>query len=259
MAKETIHRPDFGGALPRHIAVIMDGNGRWAEGQGLRRIFGHREGIHSVREITTECARLGIASLTLYAFSAENWKRPGAEVRYLMQLLRTFLIQERRTLMENDVRLAGLGRLSDLPPSSLEELRRTEELTAKNSGMLLRLALSYGSRSEIADGLKRLIEDARAGKITSADVDEETLRSYLYDPSTPDPDLVIRTAGEMRLSNFLLWQASYAELFVAEKCWPEFRRAELHEALRAYTGRKRKYGGLIAEAPPAPVPRRTGA
>jgi undecaprenyl diphosphate synthase len=187
---------------------------------------------------------MGVQSLTLYAFSAENWKRPALEVRTLMQLLRLFLSKERSTLMENGVRLAAIGRLDELPKSALAELRRTEELTRGNGGMLLRLALSYGSRSEIADALKKVIEDARAGRIAEAEVDEETLRRYLYDPATPDPDLVIRTAGEMRLSNFLLWQASYAELFVSPVCWPEFRKAELHEALRAYASRKRKFGGL---------------
>jgi undecaprenyl diphosphate synthase len=246
-------RPDFGGALPRHVAIIMDGNGRWAERLGLRRIFGHREGIGSVREITTECARLRIESLTLYAFSVENWKRPSPEVRYLMQLLRRFLIQERPTLMDNGVRLRAIGRIGDLPEEAREELSATERMTGGNPGMLLRLALSYGSRTEIADAVRRIAEDAREGALDPAAVDEETLRGYLYDPATPDPDLLIRTAGEMRLSNFLLWQASYTELYVSDVCWPEFRTRELHQALRAYAGRKRKFGGLIQDAPP-PVP-----
>jgi undecaprenyl diphosphate synthase len=248
---ERPERPDFGGALPRHVAIIMDGNGRWAERLGLRRIFGHREGIGSVREITTECARLGIESLTLYAFSVENWKRPSPEIRYLMQLLRQFLIQERPTLMDNAVRLRAIGRIADLPAAAHEELRRTEEITRGNGGMLLRLALSYGSRTEIADAVRQIAEDARAGLLDPATVDDETLRAYLYDPHTPDPDLLIRTAGEMRLSNFLLWQASYTELYVSEVCWPEFRSGELHEALRAYARRKRKFGGLIQDAPSA--------
>ncbi|MFN0242702.1 MAG: isoprenyl transferase [Planctomycetota bacterium] len=252
MAKEPIIRPDFGDSFPEHIAIIMDGNGRWAEGQGLRRIFGHREGIHSVREITTECARMGVQSLTLYAFSVENWKRPSPEVRYLMQLLRQFLIRERTTLMDNDVRLRAIGRIQDLPDNAVEELRRTEELTRHNPGMLLRLALSYGSRTEIADGLRALALDARSGALDPASIDEETLRHYLYDPATPDPDLLIRTAGEMRLSNFLLWQISYSELYVSDVCWPEFRKPELVEALRAYGRRKRKFGGLIQDVPNPP-------
>ena len=247
MPKARIVRPDFGGAFPAHIAIIMDGNGRWAEARGLQRILGHREGIASVREVTTECARMGVESLTLYAFSAENWKRPALEVRTLMQLLRLFLSKERATLMDNDVRLSAIGRLDELPRAALSALRRTEELTRTNRGMLLRLALSYGSRSEVADALKKVIEEARAGRLAAADVDEETLRQYLYDPATPDPDLVIRTAGEMRLSNFLLWQASYSELYVSPVCWPEFRKEQLHEALRAYASRKRKFGGLDSE------------
>jgi len=255
MTSEPISRPDLGGPFPAHVAVIMDGNGRWAQGRGLRRIFGHREGIHSVREITTECARMGVESLTLYAFSVENWKRPDPEIRYLMQLLRKFLIDERPTLMKNDVRLRGLGRLDDLPAHALEELRRTEEITSGNRGMLLRLALSYGSRTEIADALRQIAADARAGVLDPARIDEETLRAYLYDPETPDPDLLIRTAGEMRVSNFLLWQISYSELFVSNVCWPEFRRPQLMEALRSYAGRRRKFGGLIADVAPEPVKR----
>jgi undecaprenyl diphosphate synthase len=204
-----------------------------------------------VREITTECARLGVESLTLYSFSVENWKRPSAEVKYLMGLLAKFLVKERPTLMDNGVRLRAIGRLGDLPKPALAALRETEELTAGNSGMLLRLALSYGSRTEIADALKAVALDARAGKLDPSAIDEETLRDYLYDPETPDPDLLIRTAGEMRLSNFLLWQISYSELYVSPVCWPEFRKPELEAALRAYASRKRKFGGLIADAAPA--------
>lgn len=259
MAKQPVIRPDLGGPFPENIAIIMDGNGRWAQQRGMRRVFGHRSGIESVREITTESARMGVRSLTLYAFSVENWKRPGPEVRFLMSLLRKFLIQERRTLMENDVRLRAIGRVSDLPASVIEELRRTEELTKDNTGMLLRLALSYGSRTEIADALRHVVQDAKDGLIDVEQVDEETLRDYLYDTTTSDPDLLIRTAGEMRLSNFLLWQISYTELYVTDVCWPEFRRPQLVEALRAYAGRRRKFGGLIADvAPETPPTRRTG-
>lgn len=248
--RQPARRPDLGGPFPEHIAVIMDGNGRWAERQGLRRIFGHREGVSSVREITTECARMGVQSLTLYAFSVENWKRPRAEIRYLMRLLRRFLIAERPTLMENGVRLKGLGRLQDLPAEALAELRRSEELTASNEGMLLRLALSYGGRTELADAARALALDVAAGRLAPSDVDQDTLRRYLYDPHTPDPDLLIRTAGERRISNFLLWQISYSELYVTEACWPEFRRAHLMEALEDYARRERRYGGLTGEARP---------
>ena len=228
----------------------MDGNGRWAEGRGMRRIFGHREGVNSVRETTTECARMGVKSLTLYAFSVENWKRPRAEVRYLMRLLRRYLIDERPTLMENDVRLLGIGRLADIPEDALTTLRETERLTSENRGMVLRLALSYGSRTELADASRRLAEDVLAGRLKSEEIDEETLRAYLYDPETPDPDLLIRTAGEMRLSNFLLWQISYSEFHVTDVCWPAFRREQLLEALRCYAARERRFGGLIQDDKP---------
>jgi undecaprenyl diphosphate synthase len=217
-------------------------------------VFGHREGIDSVREITTECATMGVRSLTLYAFSVENWKRPRAEVRYLMRLLRQFLVGERGTLMENDVRLGCIGRLADLPTDVLTELRRTEELTRANRGMRLRLALSYGARSELADGVRALALDVQRGALDPTEIDEETLRRYLYDPETPDPDLLIRTAGELRLSNFLLWQASYSEIYVSETCWPEFRKPALLAAMRDYAGRVRKFGGLISDRAPAPAP-----
>ena len=218
-AKSRVVRPDLGGPFPEHIAIIMDGNGRWAEERGLRRVFGHREGIDSVREVTTECARMGVGSLTLYAFSVENWKRPRAEV--------------------------------------LAELRRSEELTRANRGMRLRLALSYGARSELADGVRALARDVQRGALDPARIDEETLRSYLYDPETPDPDLLIRTAGELRLSNFLLWQASYSEIHVSDVCWPEFRKPALLAAMRDYAGRVRKFGGLISDRPPEPAPLET--
>lgn len=248
---EAIQRPDLGGPFPEHLAIIMDGNGRWAQQQGLRRVFGHREGVNSVRETVTECARMGVRSLTLYAFSVENWKRPRVEVRYLMRLLRRFLIDERPTLMDNGVRLRGLGRLEDLPAEALSTLRETEGLTASNDGMLLRLALSYGSRTELGDAARALAEDVQAGRVEPDSIGEDTLRAYLYDSETPDPDLLIRTAGEMRLSNFLLWQVSYSELYVTDVCWPEFRKAHLVEALRAYAGRERRFGGLIEDAPQA--------
>ena len=248
--RKKIERPDFGGPFPEHIAIIMDGNGRWAQQRGMRRVFGHREGIDSVREITTECARMGVKSLTLYAFSVENWKRPRPEVRYLMRLLRRFLIDERPTLEENDVRLRAIGRLDTLPKEALGELRRTEEFTSGHQGMLLRLALSYGSRAELADAMKKAAVDVRSGKLDPEAIDEETLRHYLYDPETPDPDLMIRTAGEMRLSNFLLWQLSYAEIYVSRVCWPEFRKEELLTALQDYARRVRKFGGLVTDRAP---------
>jgi undecaprenyl diphosphate synthase len=217
----------------------------------MRRVFGHREGVNSVRETVTECARMGVKSLTLYAFSVENWQRPRVEVRYLMRLLRSFLIAERGILMENGVRLIGIGRIDDLPDGARRTLRETEELTLNNKGMLLRLALSYGGRTELADATRALACDVQVGKLDPKDICEESLRAYLYDPETPDPDLLIRTAGEMRLSNFLLWQISYSELYVTDVCWPEFRKQHLLEAMRSFATRERRYGGLLAEASPA--------
>jgi undecaprenyl diphosphate synthase len=250
-ARLKIERPDLGGPFPEHIAVIMDGNGRWAKGRGMIRVFGHKEGIGSVREITTECAKMGVKSLTLYAFSVENWKRPRQEVAYLMELLEQFLVEERPTLMNNDVRLRAIGRIDDLPAPALARLRETEQLTAQNPGMLLRLALSYGSRAELADALKSFARDVAAGKVREDEIGDETLRRYLYDPQTPDPDLLIRTSGEMRVSNFLLWQISYSEIYVAKECWPEFRRPQLMAALEDYAKRVRKFGGLVTDAPPS--------
>ena len=240
--------------LPQHVAIIMDGNGRWATARGKARVFGHVAGVQSVRAVVTECARLGLGSLTLYAFSVENWKRPSAEVRYLMRLLRAYLRRELKTLMDNGVRLRCIGRLGDLPEKTLAELRRTEAKTANNSGLVLRLALSYGGRSEIADGLRAFGEEVRAGRVDPAQVDEETMRRYLYDSETPDPDLIIRTAGEMRVSNFLLWQLSYSEFYVTPLGWPEFREEALHEAFRSFAARERRYGLLSPSAarPSAP-------
>jgi undecaprenyl diphosphate synthase len=260
MARRKVERPEFGGPFPEHLAIIMDGNGRWARERGMRRVLGHKEGIGSVREITTECARMGLRSLTLYAFSVENWKRPKPEVAYLMKLLEQFLVEERPTLMDNGVRLKAIGRLDDLPRRSLAALRETERLTAGNDGLVLRLALSYGGRAEIADAIAKLARDVQAGRLDPDDIGEETLRGYLYDPETPDPDLMIRTAGEMRISNFLLWQISYAEIYVARECWPEFRRPQLLAALESYAKRVRKFGGLVADAPdPDPRPPRARA
>lgn len=241
-------RESLGGVFPDHVAIIMDGNGRWAQERGWVRVRGHKEGTESVRAITTIAAELGCKSLTLYAFSRENWKRPDFEVSTLMRLLRLYLRRELRTLMENGIRLLAIGRLSDLPEYAQRALRETMEKTAGNTGMVLRLALSYGGRTEVADALRSFSEDVAAGRRRPDEVDEETLRDYLYDPGTADPDLIIRTAGEMRLSNFLLWQASYAEFYVTEDCWPDFRRPQFEEALRAFAARKRKFGALPPDA-----------
>lgn len=253
MAGAQASRATYGETFPEHIAIIMDGNGRWARAKGWLRVKGHQEGIKSVRAITTECSRLGVKSLTLYAFSVENWKRPRKEISFLMKLLVEFLAAERQTFIDNQIQLRAIGRLDDLPPEALAAVRASEELTANHTGLRLRLALSYGSRTELADAVKRVAIDARDGKLDPDTIDDETLRGYLYDPETPDPDFVIRTAGELRLSNFLLWQASYSEIYVASVRWPEFREPHLHEALRSYAGRTRKFGGLIDDMPANPV------
>ena len=230
--------------LPRHLAIIMDGNGRWAQARGLLRTSGHDEGARTIRKITTECARLGLEQLTLYAFSHENWKRPRREIDYLMRLLKRFLVDERPTLVENDVRLTAIGRLHQLPDDARAELDRTVELSAGHKGLNLCLALSYGGRAEIVDAFRRLAAEVAAGQRKAEDIDEDDVSAALYQPGR-FPDLLVRTAGEMRVSNFLLWQISYTELYVTEACWPEFDVAELHAALRAFAGRTRKFGGLV--------------
>ncbi len=232
--------------LPRHIAIIMDGNGRWAQRQGLPRIMGHRRGIQSVRAVVEEGCRLGLEQLTLYCFSVENWKRPPRELSFLMRLLRHFLVVERAELMEQNVRLTMIGRREGLPADVLSEYERTERQTARNDGMTLCLAVNYGGRTEIGDAARRLAEDVRDGRIRPEQVDEATVESYLYTAGMSDPDLMIRTAGELRISNFLLWQISYAELWITPKLWPDFRGDDLLQACRAFAARERKFGGLPA-------------
>jgi undecaprenyl diphosphate synthase len=231
-------------SLPEHIAIIMDGNGRWAREQKRPRTTGHRVGAESVRVVVTECARLGIRYLTLYAFSVENWKRPKREVSFLMRLLRRHLVSERPLIMENQIRFQAIGQLRRLPKALREEIAALTRLSAENSGMTLTLALSYGGRQEIAEAAARLARDVERGKVSVRRIDEELFGRYLYTYPAPDPDLLIRTAGEMRVSNFLLWQISYAELYISPVCWPAFREAELHRALRAYRSRERKFGGV---------------
>jgi undecaprenyl diphosphate synthase len=234
--------------LPRHVAVIMDGNGRWAQRRGLPRVIGHRRGIQSVRAVVEEGCRLGLEQLTLYCLSVENWKRPPRELTFLMRLLRHFLVVERRELCEQNVQLRMIGRAEGLPQDVLDEFERTAELTASNDGMILCLAVNYGGRCEIADAARRLAEDVRAGRLDPAQVCEETVASYLYTSGMSDPDLLIRTAGEMRISNFLLWQVSYAELWVTPTLWPDFRGDDLMQACLAFAARERKFGGLAEGA-----------
>jgi undecaprenyl diphosphate synthase len=231
--------------LPRHIAVIMDGNGRWARRRGLPRVAGHKAGVEPVRSTVETCARLGIEALTLYAFSVENWKRPRSEVDMLWRLLRVYIRKELPSLMRNDVRLRAIGRVDALPSFARSELQEAIDATASNSGLILNLAINYGGRTEIADAVNALLDDVRMGRRPPGNkVTEQELAQYLYTSGLPDPDLLIRTSGEMRISNFLLWQIAYAELYVTEVLWPDFRRADLLRAIGEYQRRDRRFGGL---------------
>jgi undecaprenyl diphosphate synthase len=229
---------------PRHIAIIMDGNGRWAQRQGLPRIEGHRRGVASVRSSTEECARLGIGQLTLYCLSSENWKRPRHELEFLMHLLEQYLVEERTTLARENVRLNVIGRREGIPDNVLGEMDKTIQMSSSNTGLRLCLAINYGARLEMADAVRSIAEQVRAGLLDPDEISEQTIRDHLYTAGMPDPDLLIRTAGEMRISNFLLWQISYAELWVTEHCWPEFRESDLHAAIRDFAARDRRFGGL---------------
>jgi undecaprenyl diphosphate synthase len=235
------------GRWPRHIAIIMDGNGRWAQAQGLPRIEGHRRGADTVRRITEEAAHLHLEQLTLFAFSSENWRRPPEEVAFLMDLYRLHLAQERPTIMKNNIRLRTIGRRDGIPAATLAEVDRTIRESAANTGTTLCLAVNYGSRQEIADAARRLAERAARGQLDPATIDEETFSAALDTAGMPDPDLLVRTAAEMRLSNFLLWQMSYAEIWVTETLWPEFKEADLHAAIADFSRRERRFGGLKNE------------
>ncbi|MDA0839438.1 MAG: isoprenyl transferase [Planctomycetota bacterium] len=230
--------------IPRHIAIIMDGNGRWAESRRQSRIRGHEQGAESVRAITRECARLGVEQLTLYAFSNENWKRPRAEVSFLMRLYQRYLIKERKEIMDNNIRFINIGRTEVLPGYVQKELQKTIAMSAENTGMLMCVAINYGGRVEIMDAAKRFAAEVKAGTHEVDDLDEELFAKYLYQPSMRDPDLLIRTADEMRISNFLLWQLSYSEIWVSPICWPEFREEHLMKGIEAYNQRIRKFGAL---------------
>lgn len=228
--------------LPRHVAVIMDGNGRWAKKRGLPRVEGHRRGADSVRDVTRACREIGIQALTLYAFSSQNWDRPIEEVRMLMALLRDYLVDERAEILDNNIRLTTIGEVSRLPDFVREPLDRLKADSAANTGMTLCLALSYGGREAIIDATKRLIEQVQAGQIRIQDVNPLSFGEALCTKDLPPLDLVIRTSGEQRLSNFLLWEVAYAELCFTDTLWPDFRRDDLYEALAAYAGRERRFG-----------------
>jgi undecaprenyl diphosphate synthase len=235
--------------FPRHIAVIMDGNGRWAIRRGLERVRGHEQGANTVRTVVTECARLrkdfgGPDYLTLYSFSLENWKRPASEITFLMQMYIDYLHRELPTMMENNIRFQQIGRLDNLPDAVMDQVNVALEQTKNNTGLTLVLALNYGSRAEIVDAVREIAQQAKDGEIDPRDIDEQVISSHLYTAGMPDPDLLIRTAGEMRISNYLLWQISYAELFVSDVLWPDFTAGDLHEAICSFASRNRRFGAL---------------
>jgi undecaprenyl diphosphate synthase len=233
------------GRLPAHIAVIMDGNGRWARGRSLPRAAGHKAGMESVRTVVEACRQIGVQALTLYAFSVENWKRPRTEVDVLWRLLQVYLRRELPEILRNGVRLTCMGRWDGLPGQVRDELQTAIDATARNTGMRLNVALNYSGRAELVDAMNAIVEDARVdGRLQDLEIDEETIARHLYTAGMHDPDLLIRTSGEMRISNFLLWQIAYAELYVTDTLWPDFRRADLLHAILEYQKRDRRFGGL---------------
>lgn len=229
---------------PRHIAIIMDGNGRWAQARGLPRVEGHRHGVSTVRMVSETSAKIGIDAVTLYCLSSENWKRPKAELDFLMHLMEQYLIEERRTIMDQGMGLKIIGRRDRLPSSVIREMNRTLEMTAGNTGTQLVLAIDYGGREEITRAVRQISHDVAAGKMRIDEISEDSVTRRLYTQGLPEVDLMLRTGGDMRVSNFLLWQLSYAELWVTEKCWPEFSQDDFLAAIRDYTSRQRRFGGL---------------
>ena len=234
------------GHLPRHVAIIMDGNGRWAQERGLPRPEGHAEGAKTAERIANHCVHLGIECLTLYSFSIENWRRPVTEVGALMHLYEEYLVSMRPMLMRENVRMVHLGRKADLPEAVQRELDRTIDLTGRNTGMTLALALNYGGRAEIVDAIRAMARDVQQGRLLPEDIDEACISRHLYTAGLPDPDLLIRTASELRVSNFLLWQICYCEFYVTPAFWPDFHEDALEQALVAYAGRDRRFGGLYS-------------
>jgi undecaprenyl diphosphate synthase len=234
------------GDLPRHIAIIMDGNGRWARRRGLPRVAGHRAGLKSVRDVVKGCASLGVEFLTLYTFSVENWRRPAREVNALMKFLRDTLRNETKELARNNVRLKIIGRTDDLPEYVNEEIARAVGLLENNTGLNLILALSYAGRVEILDATRKIAGEVRRGKLREKDIDDDLFQSYLYTSGIPDPDLLIRTSGELRISNFLLWQIAYSELWITDTLWPAFRRKHLYQAIKEYQERERRFGRVTS-------------
>jgi len=231
-----------GNKIPKHIAVIMDGNGRWAKNRSLPRVVGHKNGLDSVRDIVESCDQIGVKYLTLYAFSIENWKRPNLEVTFLMKLLRQYLENEIEELHQNNVRLNTIGKISSLPKNVRSVLNSCMEKTKENTGLVLTLALSYSGRWDIVRSVQMIVSDVRRGKVSPEDINEEFFSNYLQTNSLPNPDLLIRTSGEMRLSNFLLWELAYSELYVTESLWPDFRRNDLYKAIESFSKRERRFG-----------------
>lgn len=232
------------GEIPKHVAIIMDGNGRWAKRKGNLRTHGHKAGVDSVRDITEACAQLGVKYLTLYTFSTENWNRPKTEVNALMQLLVNTLRKEANNLNGNNIRLGAIGQTSRFPQKCQDKLQEVKDLTKDNDGLHLCLALSYSGRWDITEAVKKLADKVETGKIKSSDIDDELISQHLSTADIPDPDLIIRTSGEYRISNFLLWQLAYSELFITETYWPDFRREELYKAISSYQKRDRRYGAV---------------
>lgn len=230
--------------LPRHIAIIMDGNGRWARQRGLPRIEGHRKGVATVRAVVAHCARLGIEQLTLYCLSSENWKRPPAELDFLMHLLEQYMVEERGEILRQNIRLTTIGRREGIAADALRAMDRTAELSRDNTGLRLCLAINYGGRQEIVEAVRRIAVEAVSGSIRPEEIDEKLVSARLDTADMPDPDLVVRTAGELRVSNFLLWQISYAEIWVTDRCWPDFSEQMLNEAIESFARRERRFGGL---------------
>jgi len=240
--KEVQQRLIQRGNLPRHIAIIMDGNGRWARQRGEKRIAGHRAGVDSVRDVVRAAGELGIEVLTLYVFSSENWKRPPQEVSALMNLLKETLEKETKELVENNVRVRTIGKIEQLPRSCQRALERTVELTSRNSGLILNLALNYGGRREIVEAVRQIASEVEKGEQKAEKINEKTISAHLFTADLPDPDLLIRTSGEMRVSNFLLWQMAYTEIWVTDVLWPDFRRRHLYQAIESYQSRERRFG-----------------
>ena len=243
MNKDNKYNIDFNN-IPNHIAIIMDGNGRWAKQRFLPRTVGHKAGVEAIRDVVKECSTLGVKHLTLYAFSTENWKRPVLEVEALMNLLVTYLSKEVRELHQNNVRLNTIGDITKLPEKAINSLNESIELTKDNDGLTLNLALNYGSRSDIKNAIIDIAKNYKNGKISIEDIGEELIANYLSTKSIPDPDLIIRTSGEQRISNFLLWEMAYSEFYFTDVYWPDFTKEELRKAIYTYQNRDRRFGGL---------------